>query len=447
MSRVERFWADQGVTVIINTLGANSTLRNSYISKFNHLVEATTSKKSNQVKMDCYRTLFDIEPRKKLTGFEEIDNLDRKFRDRFLKYSELEWDCAEYFTPMILSHSTADYKGELITFLQGVEKPLLYLSGGMDSELVAWALIEGGVDFSTVIFVWINNEGKILNAGDIKYAIDFCKNRNITPVLKTVNLEKLWTSDEFMEFSKELRFNSPQLTTHAYMVKIMKDVFPNHTHLFGGEVRFEYLEWQNKIWNVSYLVKLSNLALVSRTLSYVASQQDLIDNPGKLVGQSRAIDKGTLASDPIPWVGYWYDFELGGTSASPTYSLTAFQAWNNNYLKPLPPGVYPPNYTMNIVSAVPPIGYPIIPSGWGSVQYGPGYSPSTVIQRNGITPLNEMFTLGIKYPSPGQSGGATVKFDVSLTIAGGDGPGGVPVGPISQSGSYTISVSLNVYIV
>ena len=35
-----------------------------------------------------------------------------------------------------------------------------------------------------------------------------------------------------------MRIGSPQILTHLYMAKIMSLEFPNHTHCFGGEIRY-----------------------------------------------------------------------------------------------------------------------------------------------------------------------------------------------------------------
>ena len=61
-----------------------------------------------------------------------------------------------------------------------------------------------------------------------------------------------------MRLAIELQLASPHLVTYAYAANIMALRFPNATHLFGGEVRFNtnYMEDNGDIANIVFLNKV-----------------------------------------------------------------------------------------------------------------------------------------------------------------------------------------------
>lgn len=436
MKKIEQYWANNGVDVVINTLGANSTLRSAYINKFSKLVELTPRKQSQDVKLECYRSLFNIIPRTKLTGFEEIGALDRKFRNDLVGIG-IDWPDVEEFTEFGISSTSSDYKGELIEYLKSVNNPLLYLSGGIDSEIIALAMAEAGLDFKVVIFNWINKEGRILNSNDTNYAIDFCNQRGIVPIIKTVDIETLWTSNEFIMLARELSLNSPQLTTHAYIVKIMEEECPGVTHLFGGEVRFEYYTDEQKTWNLSYLSKFSPIPLPNMQRSPVTiTFADLSTNPNYLVGIIFDINAGS---------NVLFATSRGYNLDGPLYILFSTVYWNNNVNN-----VVTPPYQLNL-SATKNVIASTMPSGWlkagGSIIYGPQYGPLNtwvnIPLTTGIPSFYDVFGLGLYYPDPPVlPGTAYQEWNLSLQIRGGTTyPTAVSTTPFNCSVSLTINPS------
>jgi hypothetical protein len=258
--RIDTYFASKGIEVYYNTLGHTEDLVRAYVSQFQTEVDNSYRKKSQDVKYSCYKELYPIEAREKLTGFENIRQKDLAFRVKVSKNI-----IQSQFSPL-LSVEPADnnifpvgsYKTVLLNLLKKVENPILYLSGGMDSELVGWALCELGKDFKTVIFEWLDNSGTVLNSRDVRYAYNFCKLRGLVPIIKQVNVEELWASEHFVKFAIDTQIQSTHLMTHAYAIDLISSQYKDHTHLFGGEVRYysNSTDRQGKPVNIVYLDKL-----------------------------------------------------------------------------------------------------------------------------------------------------------------------------------------------
>ena len=238
VDKIDNYFAERGTKVIYNCLGHTEELVRSYIKDFQTLVDSSNRKESQYVKTSCYSSMYDIESRPKFTGFENYKKIDRNFRKNI---SSLIYE--PQFSPTLIvdpieNEVNSDYKTELKKFVSAIDNPLLYLSGGIDSELVALAMLDSGKKFTPVIFQYTNNLGQVVNLFDTNYAINFCSNNGLFPIIKTINIEELWQSTEFKKLAIDLQIQSPHLVTHAYMVELMKYQFSDHTHVFGGEVRF-----------------------------------------------------------------------------------------------------------------------------------------------------------------------------------------------------------------
>lgn len=257
--KIDKYFADMGIKVRFNTLGYNDQLINSFVNDFRDVVDKGKEQNSAHTKLSCYSSMYTFEPRKKCTGFEKLSDLDSKFRRN-----------AQHFvtepqnTPLaVIENNKIDaknisYKNALKCELSSIDDILVYYSGGVDSELVCKSLLESKKEFKVVIFQWTNNEGKIINEYDLGYAFKFCTDNDLNPIVKTINVENLWESKEFIELSKDLQLLSPQLVTYAYIVKYMAKEYTNVTHLLAGEVRFKtnYLMDDGSKANLVYLNKV-----------------------------------------------------------------------------------------------------------------------------------------------------------------------------------------------
>lgn len=255
--KIDQYFSKKNIKVLYNVLGHTEELVNAYVSTFNSVVELAIGKRSQHVKHDCYNKLYSLENRRKLTGFEDLKARDNKFRNKIVCHLD-----NVFYGPTLTIKNTEiipnlDYKTCLLKSLKNIDNPILYLSGGLDSEVLAHALLDAGIKFVPVAFKWTNNLGHIVNESELEYAIKFCKNHNITLDMMELNVEELWESNEFFTFAQDIQLQSTQQLTHAYVVNLVNDKYPNSTHLFGGEVRF-YIENQDSdIVNVVFLDKVN----------------------------------------------------------------------------------------------------------------------------------------------------------------------------------------------
>lgn len=255
--RVEDYFKNLGIDVEFNTIGLSKSLRDAFVFETKDLINSTEYKRSEFFKHECYSKFYNLEFRNKMTGFENVDELAKEFK---IKQSGSLYDLQFSGCDLVEDFcGFTDYKNLLKEELNNIQKPiLLYLSGGIDSEFVAMALLDANIKFTPVIFKWTSVHGIELNDAETKYAINFCNNNSLTPIIKIVDIYNLWNSDNFYKLSDELQLFSAHLTTHAYMVKMMDIEFPNNKHLFGGEVRYrtDYVMDDNSLSNLVSLGKV-----------------------------------------------------------------------------------------------------------------------------------------------------------------------------------------------
>ena len=253
----KKLFAELGISVEFNTLCMTRDLIQAYIAETSDIVNAEESKNSQFVKYACYSHFYDLAPRYKMTGFEAFDNLTAAYK--------IEQGFA-YKGPSSNSSITCETPETIVTpyvellraELSSITKPVaLYLSGGLDSEFVALALLDAKKEFTPIIFNWLDSNGKVTNTAELVYAFEFCRKHKLTPVVESVSIPNLWESAEFKQLSQDTHLTSPQLTTHAYMVKMMHERMPAVMHLFGGEVRYvkRMIKSNDKEVNVVKLAK------------------------------------------------------------------------------------------------------------------------------------------------------------------------------------------------
>ena len=98
---------------------------------------------------------------------------------------------------------------------QALKKPVvLCLSGGIDSEAVAWAFLCSGVHFRAVIMRFKGG----LNDFDIAPILAFCKRQNIKHESFEVEPQAFFESGKYLEYGKTYSCQSPQLALHLYLL-------------------------------------------------------------------------------------------------------------------------------------------------------------------------------------------------------------------------------------
>ena len=315
---LDTYFEKCGLDVTFNTLGRTEELARAYVSETQQIVDSTPSKRSHHVKTSCYAKFYNMEDRIKHTGFEKFDELAIAFKTkRSMDMTNMQFSPSLRVTRVQSSPIgyTRALKNNLKTFVKPI---MLYLSGGMDSELVAMALLDADIKFTPVIFSWTDNAGEVQNSFDTDYAFKFCRTHSLLPVVRTVNIEQLWASDEFTQLSYDSKLISAHVTTHIYMAKLMNADYPNVSHLFGGEVRYssDYDHCEDS--PLENLVSLSKITPgYNGSLYRLAGSQT--GGQGILLGMDSVL--GTWSVFPInTGIGGW--IPAGPTSGSYTNTLT-----------------------------------------------------------------------------------------------------------------------------
>lgn len=87
----------------------------------------------------------------------------------------------------------------------------LFLSGGVDSEVMLLSFIANGIIPNVTILKYERN----LNMHDINYALRLCARYAIAPNIVDINVEKFF-NDKLIDFAYETKCSSPQLNLIAY---------------------------------------------------------------------------------------------------------------------------------------------------------------------------------------------------------------------------------------
>lgn len=94
------------------------------------------------------------------------------------------------------------------------EKIKLCLSGGIDSECMAYAFLKAKVPFEAVFLKFNAN----LNDFDIKTNVEFCQQNNIPYRFIDMDIIDFFDRGESLEISKKYECQSPQLATHLWLL-------------------------------------------------------------------------------------------------------------------------------------------------------------------------------------------------------------------------------------
>ena len=400
-SSLNKYLADRGINVIWNTLGNTETLIDAYVADTQHLVDASETKSSHDIKYLCYSLFYDTVFRHKMTGFEAFDVQASKIK------SELSPKTSITIAPCVLIDkqiSGGDYKNKLKNSLKEIKgEILLYMSGGIDSEIVARALLDAGVKFTPIIFNWRDSVGNFKNTIDTDFAYVFCAMHNITPIVKNVDIETFWTSDEFNQLALDTQLISAHLITYVHMVDIISKEYPGATHLFGGEVRYR-TNYLNDDKTFSNLVTLTKVTPGFAGNIYSRSEPGFTPNSGQI--------RLVLNSDGT-WNVY-FSGSLGGVSTGSPVTGTWWQASVGN------PTIGSYEYRIDPVTVTPGSNYPsgIVPSvsqiSWTAIGVG-GVNAAEISIPNVATPEDSraQFTVNIRsIANPATVISSTITFHV-----------------------------------
>jgi hypothetical protein len=146
------------------------------------------------------------------------------------KNSDIDFDVAFLLTeptPSLSFKEAADYTARKLK--ENYSNLYLALSGGMDSEVIANALHRNRVPFTPIIYKEETREHW--------YALRWCKERDITPIILDVNLVKEDIVKFVIKKSKELDLSS---TPWPFILYIKDYVEQRNGHLITGEADLHY---------------------------------------------------------------------------------------------------------------------------------------------------------------------------------------------------------------
>lgn len=221
-----------GISTRYNTLGYTQDMVSAYVHETRDIVGKDIS---HFKKSQCYSQYYDMKERPKYTGFEWAKEEDNTIRRKLYKIVDGMYIFDEqYFLDGTVPD--LDYLTLLIESLPHGNN-LLYLSGGADSEMVALSMISANIQFTPVILQYTKN-GRVMNDFDTIYATKFCNKHHLEPYYYSIEVLEVWDTDEFIELVSAIRTTSPQQGIYAHAVLEIDKIFPNATHMFGGEIRY-----------------------------------------------------------------------------------------------------------------------------------------------------------------------------------------------------------------
>lgn len=107
---------------------------------------------------------------------------------------------------------------------KAVTRPIYVgMSGGIDSEVIAKIFLKEKVEFTPLIVEYTHN-GVVINEHDIRYAKDFCRENNLTPVIHTVTAQHLMMMMFDQQYFKYSRVGSLYQYIQIFLVRLVNDL-------------------------------------------------------------------------------------------------------------------------------------------------------------------------------------------------------------------------------
>lgn len=326
--QINAFYLQRGMLVRFNTLGYTKQLVDAYVSEVGRKLQVGVS--SHDIKYQLYTEYYPFEFRLKYTGFENFGKLDTVVRtelatlqsDRFPTHIELAVNVPSEST------TTVRYLNLLSATFDPTRHYVLYLSGGLDnSELVARVLLDLKLNFTPVIFNWVDAAGNIQNHHDTTHATRFCTKFNLTPIYRTVYLDVLWQSQKFREFAVSINQISPQIATEAYMPQMVGDRFKHSVHLFGGEVRI------NRLTDIDFAAGFKpTFAALGRTYDVAFNNEVPLGNGGIRLIFNYTGNSGDLQTYRIERTGDTSAIRMQNPATTPPTTISSQNAYTGTWL-------------------------------------------------------------------------------------------------------------------
>jgi hypothetical protein len=199
------------------------------------------------------------------------------------------------------------------------DKPVVALSGGIDSQSTCLMLKMAGIKFTTATLVFEDN----LNSMDVENVKLFCDKHNITNTLVDINIMDFLRKD-LHDYVMKYECPSPQITAHfSFYERIIKEMGAtsilaggNAPYFINGRLIFDVTRSQNA-WTI--FSEKNNFKLYGNFLAYsfdIASlviiyRKNLIsNNPNTVIPYSSKFDAyKAMGLDVIPQENSFTGFE------------------------------------------------------------------------------------------------------------------------------------------
>ena len=149
-------------------------------------------------------------------------------------------------------------------------RPVLCLSGGVDSQAMIQCWTEAGIEFDVAVLVF----DKELNKQDVDHARLYCSQRNITPVEIPLSITRFLATESY-DLAVKYKCNSPQFATHYKLFDILRD--RGYTGICAGGV-YPYYS-QREGWKMPHTSATINFVEYSQKNNFPAMGSFLSYSP------------------------------------------------------------------------------------------------------------------------------------------------------------------------
>lgn len=182
-------------------------------------------------KLQLYQHYFpDMQARPKFTGFENVSEPDAELRQRLRIYAK---DIPRNIEFVESGRSFSECMSDT---LAAIENPLIYFSGGLDSEFVLRWYLANGMSPNCVVINWIYNS-RVVNEHDTVWAHKFLlKHPQLNCKHVYINLNTLW--NDVSDVSRSIGRSSPQHIAYVKSIELLAREHKYDTHVMAGEIRY-----------------------------------------------------------------------------------------------------------------------------------------------------------------------------------------------------------------
>lgn len=129
-------------------------------------------------------------------------------------------------------------------------KPIIGLSGGLDSEVVVEAFIEAGVDFEILTFRFKNN----LNSHELRFVHAFCQRHKLKPKYLDIDIHEWAYSEECKNLFNESQAASMNLLPHMKLMNHIWFELRGLPVLGNGDLYLENISGSWKYVELEYML-------------------------------------------------------------------------------------------------------------------------------------------------------------------------------------------------